>query len=257
MKIAVLLSGMPRYVERGYDLTKGIYKGHDVDFFCHAWFDKSKTVEEKSWHNKTITTDPNVDEKILKTYNPKNYLFEKQRQFEVPRPYNYNTSWPQPFFIVFSHFYSVKTANLLRKIYEKETNTKYDLVLKMRYDIAIGNKINWKEYDLNNLYIHDNCNMWSDLHDELSFNDMIAFSKPENMDVYCNTFDLIDKIYMENQIRFSCECFLGYNLINNNINVVPIDFSRAFMLREDYTHDITQGIKHDLDTLEKYMAHYD
>lgn len=255
MKIAVLLTGMPRYLDRINVLMKDFFKGHEVDYFCHAWFDKNKKAEEKSWHKTIITTDPGTEEKIIKYFNPKNYLVEPQRQFELPRNYTYNTSWPQPFFIVYSHFYSLKIANQLRLSYEKETGTKYDVVFKNRYDMFIGNKINFEEWDLNKLYLHDNCNSWADLYDDASFNDMVAFSKPENMNIYCDVFDHIDKIYMENQIRFSCENFLSYHLISNNVDVQPVCFSKAFILREKNTYDLTMGIHYDVDKLEELISH--
>ena len=255
MKIAVLLTGMPRYLDKNKMLMKDFFKGHEVDYFCHAWFDKTKKIEEKSWHKTTILIDPDTEEKILNIYKPKNYLIEPQRQFELPRNYNFNTSWPQPFFIVYSHFYSVKTANMLRLAYEKETGVKYDLVFKTRYDIFIGNKIRWEKYDLNKLYLPDNCNWWSDLYDDVSFNDMIAFSKPENMNIYCDVFDNIDKMYMENQMRFSCENFLAYQLLSNNIDVVPIQITRAYLLRDENTYDLSVGARRPMSELPSLICH--
>lgn len=257
MRIAVLLSGMPRYLDQSKAYSRNLFKGHEVDYFCHAWFDKNKKAEEKSWHNIEIKTDLNTEEKILELYQPKKYLLEPQRQFELPRDYNFNTGWPQPFFIVYSHFYSLKTANLLRLMYEKENNIKYDIVIKSRYDIVIANKIEWEKYDLNKLYLHNNCNCWYDLYDDVSFNDMFAFSKPENMNIYCDTFYNIDKIYMENFIRFSCENFLSYQLISNNVDVMPLNFSRMFMLRGEIIYDLTVGKTYDVNFIESLVSSYD
>ncbi len=257
MKIAVLLSGMPTFLDQSKLYTRNLFKGHEVDYFCHAWFDKNKKEEDKSWHNMEIKIDLNTEEKILDLYKPKKYLLEVQRQFEIPRNYSFNTGWPQPFFIVYSHFYSLKTANLLRLMYEKENNVKYDIVVKMRYDIVIANKIEWEKYDLNKLYLHNNCNCWYDLYDDASFNDMFAFSKPENMNIYCDTFYNIDKFYMENFLRFSCENFLSYQLLSNNIDVVPLNFSRSFMLRGDFVYDLTVGKVYDMKFLEKIVNSYD
>jgi hypothetical protein len=255
MKIAVLLTGMPRYLDTNKVLMKDFFKGHEVDYFCHAWFDKTKKTEEKSWHKTNINIDPHTEEKIVEIFKPKNYLLEPQRQFELPRNYNYNTGFQQPFFIVYSHFYSVKTANMLRLAYEKETGVKYDVVFKLRYDLFIGNKLRWEQYDLNKLYLHDNCNTWSELYDNVSFNDMIAFSKPENMNVYCDVFDNIDSMYMNNQMRFSCENFVAYQLLSHDIDVVPIYFTRALLLRENNTFDLSVGIRYQMNDLEKLICH--
>jgi hypothetical protein len=254
MKIAVLLSGKPRQLDLNKELMKDFFKGHEVDYFCHAWFNKTNNTNEKSWQD-SFKIDSEIPEKILDIYKPKNWLIETQRLFELSRNYNYNTGHPQPFFIVFSHFYSLKTANLLRLAYEKETGVKYDLVVKLRYDLFIGNKIKWETYDLNNLYLIDNCNVWTDFHDDVSFNDAFAFSSPENMTTYCNVFDDMDKNYMENQLRFSCESFLSYHLISNNVNVVPLNFSRCFVIRDHSCLDFTVGFKVSTDKIKDLIAH--
>ena len=86
---------------------------------------------------------------------------------------------------------------------------------------------------------------------------MFAFSKPENMNIYCDTFYNIDKFYMENFLRFSCENFLSYQLLSNNIDVVPLNFSRSFMLRGDFVYDLTVGKVYDMKFLEKIVNSYD
>jgi hypothetical protein len=254
MRIAVLFSGMPRYIERANRLMKNFFSGYEVDYFCHAWLDKNKKFEEKSWSDTAVKIDSEAEEKIINLYKPKKYLIEPQKQFIVPRYYAFNTGWKQPWFIPYSHFYSVKTANQLRLSHEKETGVKYDIVIKTRYDFFVGNKIKWESYDLSKLYLHNNCNCWYDLYDDLSFNDMFAFSNPENMNIYCDTFDNLDKIYRENFTRFSCESLLAFHLISNNIDVVPLSFNRAFLVRENISNELTFGSRQDYESIEK-MAH--
>lgn len=241
MRIAALLSGMPRYVDKGQILMKDFFKGHEVDYFVHGWFDPEKTEEQKSWHNFSRTIDKEIPEKITKHYNPKLMILEPQRKFEIKKDYKYNTGWPQPYFICYSHFYSCKMVNELRKKYERDNNVKYDMVVRMRFDMYIGCKIDWDGYDLNNLYLPDNCNVWTELYDDVQFNDMFAFSKPENMDVYFSVFDRIDEIYSTNHLRFSCENFLAYVLLESDINVIPMRFNRSFLLRDTETYDLHFG----------------
>ena len=86
---------------------------------------------------------------------------------------------------------------------------------------------------------------------------MIAFSKPENMDVYCDVFDNIDDMYMNHTMRFSCENFLAYQLLSHNIDVVPVCFTKAFLLREDNTYDLTMGIRYEMNKLDSIISHND
>jgi hypothetical protein len=144
---------------------------------------------------------------------------------------------------------------MLRLAYEKETGVKYDVVFKTRYDLFIGNKVRWEQYDLNKLYLPDNCNWWTDLYDDVSFNDMVAFSKPENMNTYCDVFDNIDKMYMENQMRFSCENFVAHQLLSNNIDVVPIQLTRAYLLRDENTYDLSIGNRVPMSELPSLICH--
>lgn len=241
MKIAVMMSGLPRYIDRNKNLMQGFYGDNEVDYFVHGWFDPEKENEDASWHSYKTKIDKQIPKKIKECYNPKKMLLERQRDFHVPREYNFNTNWPQPKFVTYSHFYSIKRANELRKQYERENNIKYDMVVKHRFDVYIACKVNWEEYDLEKLYLPDNCNVWTELYDDVQFNDMFAFSKPENMDVYCSVFDNIDKMYTENFMRFSCENFLAYTLLNADINVVPLRFNRSFILREVETYDLHWG----------------
>jgi len=241
MRIAVMMSGLPRYIDRNKKLMEGFYGDHEVDYFVHAWFDPEKENEDASWHSYKTKIDKAIPEKINKYYAPKKQLLERQRDFYVPREYHFNTGWPQPNFVAYSHFYSLKRVNELRKQYERENNIKYDMVVKHRFDVYIACEIKWEEYDLNSVYLPDNCNVWTELYDDVQFNDMFAFSKPENMDVYCSPFDRIDELYTNNFLRFSCENFLTYVLLEKDINVVPLRFNRSFILREVETYDLHWG----------------
>jgi len=42
-------------------------------------------------------------------------------------------------------------------------------------------------------------------------------------------------------MRFSCENFLTYVLLENDVNVVPLRFNRSFILREVETYDLHWG----------------
>ena len=50
---------------------------------------------------------------------------------------------------------------------------------------------------------------------------------------------------------------LAHQLITNNIDVVPICFTRAFLLREDNTYDLSIGIRYQMSELENLITHND
>jgi hypothetical protein len=84
---------------------------------------------------------------------------------------------------------------------------------------------------------------------------MVAFSKPDNMNIYCDVFDNIDKMYMENQMRFSCENFVAHQLLSNNIDVVPIQLTRAYLLRDENTYDLSIGNRVPMSELPSLICH--
>lgn len=139
MKIAVLLFGHLRTFEFcSKYLKKFVLDKYNCDVFIHTWDEiDSQTV---SWNNKTNVKqniNEQIKEKMLAFYSPVSYKISKQ--IEKPEIIvtsditGKKTSLNGMNFM----FESLNEANNLRKEYEKETNTKYDLVFVTRPDIAI------------------------------------------------------------------------------------------------------------------------
>ncbi len=128
MKIALCLHGLfnstTDYTSNGFDgfnyikekiLTKG-----DVDVYIHSW----ETDKEKE---------------ILNLYNPKSYIFEKQKNFLNiinERGLDSLTQTPRPIKNVISHFYSIS------KVFDLVFNNKvnYDIIIKSRFDLGRINR---------------------------------------------------------------------------------------------------------------------
>lgn len=125
MKLAVCISGQPRTFKY---CIKSIYNyfGQTADYFCHAW--NYNTYKIKDPVNGIYWKDDTVDlaefSSNLAILRPKKILIEGVDALGHKR-----FAWD-------SMLYSTMMANNLKSIYEMETGTNYDLVIKTRYDFA-------------------------------------------------------------------------------------------------------------------------
>ena len=121
MKVALLLSGLPRKVQEGYDsYWKDVLQRYDTDVYLHCW-------KDEQW------------DRVLEIYNPKAYLCQEPFKFTkyregVESP-NDDMSRPLTQYDVagnfrgFPMFYSWQT---LYGLVEGE----YDCVIRSRYDLS-------------------------------------------------------------------------------------------------------------------------
>ena len=177
LKIALCLSGQPRCVKEGYEYyKKNLLDHYDVDVFCHVW---DTAGAEHIAAYKPIT---------LMIEKPLTNDLSKYTRVPPPQP---NWKVKDPAKSVWNLTYSLMKANEIRKVYEEETQTKYDWVIRSRYDFALNVVIPFEELDNTKMYI-PNCRMSP--HRDFG-NDQFAFSSAENMDKYADCFNQIDKFY--------------------------------------------------------------
>lgn len=137
MKIAVCLSGQPRNFKTGHKHLSESLSGHDVDYFFHLWFDESSVGEElKIYSDKNPRASDilqeDTDKKILELYQPKSYLFEKQKEFKVINKLDQRTKTTAPSNIFQSMLYSRWRAGELMAEFMDD----YDLAIWTRTDVA-------------------------------------------------------------------------------------------------------------------------
>jgi len=208
MRIALCISGQPKFYEKSYKyLLKNIISNFEhVDIFLHAWKGESD----------------NEQNNILKLYNPKKYLFEKEKLHILNYPFKQSKSFPNN---VFSMFYSIKKSNQLKEKYEKENNFKYDWVFRLRFDFAINKFFNEEVLrELNNNLIYlNNFEKYGNPHCA----DCFAFSGSHQMNVYSNTYDNI-LLYGKEGIVLAGEAMLYKQLLKNNIKLKKFDINHAF-----------------------------
>ena len=168
VRIAYCLYGQPRNFTEGCKIIKKFVENHDVDFYYHTWtLPNEKTFyshsEYRNIPKEDLKGDKDIITKINSLYNPKAYIFEESKHFEIEKNNEYINSIAYlntPEFnkgIRISHLLSQlyskqQVRNLLYNTIEKE-NIKYDFVITSRFDFL--KEINLKIYVSNFLKPRD------------------------------------------------------------------------------------------------------
>ena len=157
MKIACLISGLPRSFQYNIDRMINAFEGKDIDYFLHI---------TKEYNDQYNNKKGNYDE-IIRKLNPVQTLIEKDIKIETNRFSNIKKQW-----------YKINVVNNLKINYEKNMGIKYDIVIRIRPDVIIINdKINFKE--CNNIIYGDN--------------DEFFYTNSNIMDQICNLIFDFDK----------------------------------------------------------------
>jgi hypothetical protein len=214
MKIALCLSGQPRYIDDGYNgIYKNILSKYSPDIFIHTWWNdsmKNKKMDlpsslssDRTYYWKDDTLDL-----IESRYSPKVFFHQPQIEFETYSNVNYELCRPSN---VHSMFYSIEQSNEIKKKYEIKNNFVYDAVIRCRFDTQFNKfDINLLNIDLN--YI--NCYTLSH-----GFpNDQFAISTSENMNTYSSVYSNLEKYQKSGWTRFIGERLLKHHLDLNNLD---------------------------------------
>jgi hypothetical protein len=175
MKVALVLSGLPRKVKDGYDRTwKNIIENYDTDVYLHTW-------KDEDW------------EDVYKIYTTsKSFILQEPFKFTkykegIKLPHT-DKSRPIPQYDVMScfrqlpMFYSWQIA--YKPLYDSMID--YDVVIRSRYDLGINNSI--KLNDLNMDFINHATGSGK------FFDDNLCITNKKNSDKIFNSIfdDLID-----------------------------------------------------------------
>lgn len=241
MKIAWCLYGQPRLYDQGYINIKNFIDKHpnvDFDFFFHCWFNESEVGNYYSvaWYRNLSKEEtlikPNTDTELIKLYNPKSYIFEESKIFDVSFIQNslidiYTPSRDKTNYNNYlSNLYSKYRVNYLLQNYINDHNLSYDLVISTRFDylneiiVDIENinteKINIAGYDKSRIIL----------------NDSIIITNTKLFNIYSQTYNNLCNIINNTELltdnnsqpflSLVPECILGLNLIYNKINITDI-----------------------------------
>ena len=140
MKVALLLTGQLRT----HDLCKHIIKNciidrYDTDVFMSI--DRSNVYQNEMRNSQTDTEDGQILEAVS-WYQPKGYVVTNQHNHSVAHELNarlgpYVNVWTTR--LLFAQYIVVKKAYDLLKGHISSTGTKYDLVIRLRFDQLIWN----------------------------------------------------------------------------------------------------------------------
>jgi hypothetical protein len=160
MKIAICFSGQPRTWEKCYnswfkfiEKIKQIYNATDVDIFCHAWnfntlpnellHAASRKGLSSKWYDITgeIITEDELS-RFLSILKPKVHLFENEEKSKTRKDETANRAIFEKnlygkcmFDWTASQFYGIMQSAHLKKKYEFENGFRYDICIRMRYDL--------------------------------------------------------------------------------------------------------------------------
>lgn len=243
MKIALCLSGQPRNIEIGFNKLKySILDHNDVDVFVHTWYDP-KNLSTRSVipgrQNNIVSAD--ADKKILDLYEPKAYKIEKPK---VWKSENYNLqftdrcfddcwSWGKECGIdlakkylidaVYSMWFSIMMANHLKEEYSLETNTKYDLVIRNRFDYGPHIRLDFSQFE-----IDDNVLIFQDLNQPYGMiSDWFNMGSSNTMNIFSSIYYHIGQLHLQSIKKDGIWCnelLTKHHAINNSLRPQSVDF---------------------------------
>lgn len=144
MKVAVCISSELRFFDMCHKNIVNFFRNHDVDFFIHGWDNKTilRHGDEKNNNSYNMEDLSQAEMNLVsELYKPKKIKIEKKPHFDFP--------------IAHSQFYSFHASHSLMEEYVEETNTRYDVVVKMRSDLIWDPRSSFHpgEFDPTTLYI--------------------------------------------------------------------------------------------------------
>lgn len=247
MRIAILLCGQPRFLEKGFEvLSRKLIKPNEkneIDFFIHCWHDPvlvGHAYPGASWNtNQTGVYKTETPSKIIELYKPKKILIEQsltEKELEI-REHNYQDHpgrGGSTLHSLFSQYYSMKKANELKVEYENlPGNKKYDLVLRTRFDLGLKNEINLVEKTTENV---EEGTVWT--HDQLvnfyvrATPELFFFGSSETVDTLCGTtnrekpglFGSMNDFFEKDKVHMSGERYFGHLIDKNKIKEKALRF---------------------------------
>lgn len=194
-KIAICLSGIPKYWNKSYEsIRKWI---PEADIFIHAWkiHDNAEINASTAYSCGSYNNIAQLNyQDIINCYNPKKSnvqdFYIKKDYFEAQRlryfsGKNVNRGGSSGVSQL-SMFYSLREACRLKTLYERENNFVYDIVIRMRFDSDIKTFVDLQSLECeDNLYI-PNGRDWGGI------NDQFCFGSSKTLDMVCECYTFYD-----------------------------------------------------------------
>ena len=219
MKIAILISGQPRFLNsRAYKTIKEkLLDVYNCDVYCHFWWNPNggyySTSPWSTLGNFPIPKD--ADKKIEELYKPIKYTWELPTNIKTnyTKTINMNNNINLP-----SMYLSMKKSfDLIENI------NQYEWIIRLRYDDILTSFPNLNLLDKNiDLYVPD----YREYHNLIGNNCLIMNSKAAKC--IMNIYDNIDFIY-NNNIIFNDEQFITFWIMYNKLKYIIINKQDFFV----------------------------
>lgn len=218
MKIALCLSGQPRFIEEGYNqLYEHLLSKYSIDCFIHCWWSSDmanvnmNTLGMSNPTGRSYIFKSDTIDYLNNHYKPVGFSYEPQKYFNLIHGVNFEQ--PNKTISIQSMWYSVKESNRLKLNYEKLHNFKYDIVIRSRTDIIL-NKC------LLNKMTENRCVYTSTVGKNMDFpNDQFAVSDSLSSDYYSSLYDNLDLYKNEGFTTFVGERLLKYHILKSSIKL--------------------------------------
>ena len=205
VKIAYCLYGQPRNFTEGCKIIKKFVENHDVDFYYHTWTlpNESTHYSHSEYRNipkEELKCDKDIIIKINSLYNPKAYLFEEAKRFDIEKKNEYINSIA--YLNTSEYNKGIRISHLLSQLYSKQQvrdllyntiekeNIEYDFVITSRFDFLKEINLN---IDLNNIN-NEKIYVSNFLKPRDIFSDNILLLGVENYFKLLNTYDNLSNI---------------------------------------------------------------
>jgi hypothetical protein len=218
VKIAICLSGhLRKFDQTAASLFKFLAVGHEYDIFIHTWDYMGYSCLYKTDNTQDITQKYLT--RIEQLYHPKkiviqNSLFLEELKLDSMQYAPHLINVPKPVWHMSSMFYKIYAANELRKLYQLETGTKYDWVIRCRPDLLFHGLTH-----LPTEFIPQNIYLPSHLCGHNWLCDQFAIGMPDDMDLYSSFFFDIPE-YFKAQKEYRPEVFMSHCMNFKKLNPV-------------------------------------
>lgn len=220
MRIALCISGQPRFFKEGYASIKETFLDrYDCDIFIHSWYSdslvgQSYDTTHNGSANKVGAVERGTPQQILDLYKPTGCIFEQPKTFNTNLSYtNENLKEGVNPNGVYSMFYSIHKANELKKQHEVESGVKYDVVLRLRFDLRFKSQIDLESFDRDTLYVLKSGN-------PTVYYDIFGFGSSELMNSYGDVFFEIERIWNPHKH------FIGENILTDGLHIKGIQATK-------------------------------
>lgn len=217
MKIALCLSGQPRYLDDGYNqIYNNLLSKYDIDVFVHTWWDETEigkkfVLSEKLKYGRECKIEEDTLDKIIRYYKPKIFYNETQKKFNIYEDVNYGLLNP---ISPYSMYYSIMKSNQIKSMYELDKEFKYDLVIRCRFDIMFKTfNLDLNNLDSNLIYVSGEIDSNGQKNTP---NDQFAISSSANMDYYSDLYSNLEKYKLLGFKNFIGEELLKHHIIDNS-----------------------------------------